>query len=146
MPTDTLATAADLDLHALFVPDGVGTLAPTPDLQPRIDYITTTYPSLTHLISTCTGAGVLDGRNATTNKAMWNETVSHGPRTNWIGHARWVRDGNVYLRSGVSAWIEDVWRKERADELAVGIEYPRITDWRDDPVCRVLGREGRAAY
>lgn len=48
------------------------------------------------MIAVCTGsgliarAGLLDGHHATTNKAAWKAITPLGPRTYWVGHARWV--------------------------------------------------------
>lgn len=153
VPTHTFADPPP-DLDVLFVPGGVGTRAPEPLLAEMIDYIRDVYPSLDHLISICTGAGlvaragVLDGRNATTNKRAWAETVAHGPATNWIGRARWVVDGNVWTSSGVSAgidatlaWIGAVFGEEYAETLAVGIEHERVADPSHDPFAEYWGVE-----
>lgn len=52
----------------------------------------------------------------------------------------------MYTSSGVSAgihatfhFVEDIWGKERADELAVGKEHVRAIDWRDDPLAEYWG-------
>ena len=66
------------------------------------------YQDVKYLMTVCTGAGIaaragiLDGKNATTNKAAWNETTALGPNVKWISHARWVVDGNIWTTSGVS--------------------------------------------
>lgn len=150
VPTHTFANPpADLDV--LFVPGGAGTRAvnsPYPELRltELIDYIRDVYPSLKYLVSVCTGAqlvaqaGVLDGRNATTNKNAFVSTAAFGPKTYWVAKARWVRDGNVYTSSGVTAgidatlqFIEDVWGAERAAIIADGVEHVRVIDPSDDP-------------
>lgn len=146
VPQYTLETAPE-DIDILFVPGGLGTgpplLEPT---QPYVDFIAKTYPRLKYLVSVCTGAGllaragVLDGRNATTNKMAWNETTALGPNVNWVRQARWVQDGNIWTTSGVSAGtdgtlglIEYLYGKDTADGLAKFMEYVRISDPTHDP-------------
>ncbi|EPE29909.1 Class I glutamine amidotransferase-like protein [Glarea lozoyensis ATCC 20868] len=139
LATHSFANAPPLDV--LFVPGGVGN-RDVAAIQSSIDFVRATYPSLQYLITVCTGAGiaaragVLDGRNATTNKRAFYEMANHGPRTWWHSKARWVVDGNVWSSSGVSAgmdvtlaWIQHVWGATTAEDLAVGAEY----DWHRDP-------------
>jgi transcriptional regulator GlxA family with amidase domain len=158
VPTHTFANPPQ-DLDVLFVPGGVGTravLSPYPELRltELIAYIAKVYPSLKYLVTICTGsqlaaqAGVLDGRNATTNKSMWAQTVVLGPKTYWHAKARWVRDGNIYSTSGVTAgidgtlqFVEDIWGKQQADDLADGLEHRRTTDPSDDPFADIYGAE-----
>ncbi|KAK7700889.1 hypothetical protein SLS57_011936 [Botryosphaeria dothidea] len=152
VPTHTHATAPPLDV--LLVPGGLGTRAPASDLAATIAYINTTFPSLQHLITICTGAGlaaragVLDGLDATTNKRAWNATTALGPGVHWIAEARWVRaaGGKVWTSSGVSAgidatlaWMEEVFGEGVAEEVSVGMEYERVRDWRDDPFAGYYG-------
>ncbi|KAF9021524.1 class I glutamine amidotransferase-like protein [Hymenopellis radicata] len=98
------------DLEVLIVPGGIGTR--NPSINSTVDYVAAAYPSLRYLITVCTGAtiaakaGVLDGKNATTNKLSWTWATSTGSNVNWISHARWVVDGNIYTTSGVSAGID----------------------------------------
>ncbi|KFA51559.1 hypothetical protein S40293_03908 [Stachybotrys chartarum IBT 40293] len=156
VPTHTFANPPE-DLDVLFVPGGAGTRAvnsPNPDLRltELIAYIRDVYPSLQYIISVCTGAqllaqaGVLDGRNATTNKAAWASMTRYGPRTYWRAQARWVKDHNVYTTSGVSAgidgtlqFIEDVWGEERANTIAYSIEHSRTSDPDNDPFAAHFG-------
>lgn len=160
MPTHTLhdlLVAADgqvggtlAGLEVLIVPGGMGTRAP--DLQPEIKFIKDVFPSLRYLITVCTGAGmaaragVLDGRNATTNKRSWASTIVHGPKTNWITHARWVVDGNIWTSSGVAAGIDatlafigDVYGASIAQNLANGMEYQRWENASYDPFADLYG-------
>lgn len=73
MPTHTFETAPR-DLEVLFVPGGKGVEAGEEVINPILDFISERNPELSYLLSVCTGAallaraGVLDGRNATTNK------------------------------------------------------------------------------
>ena len=109
VPTHTLAQPP-VSLDVLIIPGGMGTR--TTDVSELVTFVKRTYPQLQYLITVCTGAGiaarsgVLDGKRATTNKRMWKLTTEHGPKVNWIRHARWVQDGNIWTSAGVSAGID----------------------------------------
>ncbi|KAF7373021.1 Class I glutamine amidotransferase-like protein [Mycena sanguinolenta] len=120
--------------------------------ETTITFIRNIFPSLKYLITVCTGAGlaaragVLDGRNATTNKAEWAKTIALGPKTNWIPHARWVVDGNVWTTSGVSpgtdgvlAFIEEQYGADAATRVANTMEWVRITNSSGDPFAGLYG-------
>ena len=94
------------------------------------------------IMTVCTGSillamtGVLDGRQATTNKQDFRDTIPLGPSVDWVEEARWVRDGNIYTSSGVSAGMDmtlavlaKLFGQREAEELADGIEY----QWHKDP-------------
>lgn len=145
LPTHTHGSAPPLDV--LIVPGGMGTRAP--DLNSTIDFINARYPQVKYLVSVCTGAGlvaragVLDGKNATTNKLAWKATTALGPNTYWVSHARWVVDGNIWTSSGVSAgidialaWLEHVFGAAVATNIANGMEY--IRNKQDDDPFAVL--------
>ncbi|KAL9614003.1 MAG: hypothetical protein Q9167_001483 [Letrouitia subvulpina] len=144
VPTHTLENAPPLDV--LLVPGGLGTRNPDPAI---VDFIRDRYPSLKYLISVCTGAGllaragVLDNKEATTNKKAWYDTIQLGPKVKWISHARWVagvNGSNIWTSSGVSAgidvilaWVQHVFGEEIAKNIAIGIEYERHMDSTNDP-------------
>ncbi|MCJ1363532.1 hypothetical protein MMC16_002639 [Acarospora aff. strigata] len=145
VPTHTFA-APPPSLDVLIVPGGLGTRAPAPALADLIAFIKDSYPTLQHLITVCTGAGlaaragVLDGKRATTNKAAWNATTALGPNVEWVPRARWVRDGNVWTSAGVSAGIDvtlafvaEVVGTETAAAVANTMEYERHVDPSWDP-------------
>ncbi len=142
LPTHTFADAPPLDV--LLVPGGIGTMSP--DVHEEIAFIKATYPKLRYLITVCTGAGlaaragVLDGKNATTNKATWASTTALGPHVNWITHARWVVAGNIWSSSGVTAgidvlfaWMEAVYGNATATRVANSLEYERHLNSSWDP-------------
>ncbi|KAF9891349.1 hypothetical protein FE257_004204 [Aspergillus nanangensis] len=151
LPTHTFADAPPLD--ALIVPGGFGTrLVTTPPIQDAIAYVRTVYPSLKYLITVCTGSlltartGILDGKQATTNKKAFREIERQFPQVQWVARARWVVDGNIWTASGVSAgidvalaWVAEVWGEQVADEVARGVEVDRRRDSRDDPFAVVHG-------
>lgn len=96
-----------------------------------LDFVRTQTPGLQYLLSVCTGgwilaqAGVLEGKNATTNKAAFKQIkvspcIMHilqsrmhqltlllqaetSTNINWIAKARWVVDGTTWTSSGVTA-------------------------------------------
>ena len=101
-------------------------------------------------MSVCTGAallaraGVLDERQATSNKAAFSWVVSQGPRVRWVKQARWVEDGKFWTSSGVSAGIDmalaviaRLIRLELAEELAVLMDYEWPRDAAHDPFAAV---------
>ena len=105
-----------------------------------------------YVCSVCTGAGVLakagilDGKNATTNKAAWTGPTSQGEKVNWLPEARWVEDGNYFTSSGVSAGmdmalglIERIHGRETSLEVAKAAEYTWHEDRDVDPFARIHG-------
>ncbi|CAE6423746.1 unnamed protein product [Rhizoctonia solani] len=109
LPTKTFSEVKDTQYDIILVPGAesrvVAAVSPT-----IVDFIKEQNPGLKYLLSVCTGAwivakaGVLEGKNATTNKAAFkrikNETSTN---INWVPKARWVIDGNTWTSSGVSA-------------------------------------------
>lgn len=150
VPTHTYANPPE-KLDVLLVPGGAGTRADEV-MAPVIAFIASVYPSLKYLVTVCTGstivarAGILDGRKATTNKRSWQWAVALGPKVDWVTHARWVVDGNIYTSSGVSAGIdamlafmEDVYGAQAAKTVAEVMEYERHTDPTQDPFADLYG-------
>ncbi|KAF9036360.1 class I glutamine amidotransferase-like protein [Panaeolus papilionaceus] len=149
VPTHTFDNPPN-NLEVLIVPGGMGTRAPSPQLDPYVKYIKEVYPSLRYLISVCTGAalvarsGVLNGHSATGNKLSWAFVTSQVNATeaniHWISHARWVQSGNIWTTSGVAAgidgvfdFVKTVYGETVASNIANGIEYERELDWKRDP-------------
>jgi transcriptional regulator GlxA family with amidase domain len=140
--THGVAEARALDLDVLMVPGGPG-VRNANGTQPLVDFIRDKYESLDYLLTICTGAGlaaragVLDGKNATTNKNAWNTIRAMGPDVNWIAPARFVRDGNVWSSSGVTAgfdmmyeFIKEMHGEPFADKVHNIMEYdPRPDDF-----------------
>ena len=152
VPTHTFANPPDVQLDVLFIPGGFGTRAVAPKLDSAIDFIRTTYPSLQYLVTVCTGsalaarAGILDGRNATSNKAAFAWVETQGPNVNWITHARWVVDGNIYTTSGIAAGIDgtvqfiaDVYNATLAQSISDQMEYVRWMNASYDPFADLYG-------
>jgi putative intracellular protease/amidase len=126
LPTHTYETAPK-DLEVLFVPGkpsflniflcfnplthGGGAWSRSPDLNTTFEYMRDTFPRLKYLVTVCTGAyvaaraGLLDGKSATTNKAAYNSLTPLQPNVNWVPHARWVVDGNIWTSSGMRSCL-----------------------------------------
>ncbi|KAF5856233.1 hypothetical protein ETB97_007686 [Aspergillus alliaceus] len=140
LPTHTFASAPSLDV--LLIPGGLGTRFPTVAIEHAVNFVKSTHAHLKYIITVCTGtslaarAGILDGKRATTNKMAWAEITALRPQVEWVPHARWVVDGNIWTSSGVSAgidvtlaWVEEVFGVKVAEEIAQGMEY----EWHRDP-------------
>jgi len=149
VPTHTLDNPPS-NLEVLLVPGGVGTFFSDEELNPYINFIKKTYPKLRYLITVCTGSalaarsGVLDGRRATGNKQSWDWVVAQGPKVRWVHKARWVRDGNIWTTSGVSAGIDGtfdfvrtIYGKEPALLVANTLEYEQEFDSHNDPFANI---------
>lgn len=153
VPTHTFDNVPSLDV--LIVPGGVGTRQP--GIRSVADFVAKIYPSLQYLIAVCTGsgvvamAGILDGKRATTNKNRFQVTAAYGPKVEWIWHARWVVDGNIWTSAGISAgidvtlaFLEKTYGRELATTITNSLEYDRHenSDW--DPFSERIDRENTA--
>jgi len=129
----------------LLVPGGIGTLKELTN-EAMLDFIRTQSEKARMTTSVCTGsailakAGVLDGKEATTNKVFFNIAVAQGPKTEWKGRARWVKDGGFITSSGVSAGIDmalaviaELYGEEAAQGIADATEYVWNRDPDNDP-------------
>ena len=98
-----------------------------------------------YVLTVCTGSallaksGLLDGRQATSNKRAFKWVVSTGPKINWDKKARWKVDGKYYTSSGVSAgmdmslgFLADRHGLEFARKVATEIEYNWIEEKDND--------------
>jgi transcriptional regulator GlxA family with amidase domain len=148
-PTHTFETAPDLDV--LIIPGGSGWRNPA--WNASLEYIRRTAPKVKQVITICTGAGlaarsgIMYGRTATTNKLSWDGVVAAGPNTTWVPSARWVEDSSasppIWSSSGVTAgidlmlhWVETMYNKQNATQIARIMEHVRITDPSIDPYAR----------
>lgn len=135
----------DTSSSILMVPGGRGTRSRVSD-EIFIDYLMGIANESKYILSVCTGsallakAGVLNGKDATSNKRAFDWAMSQSDEVNWIRHARWVRDGNVYTSSGVSAgidmalgFISDIYGESSAEEISKSIEYIWNKDKKSDP-------------
>ncbi len=136
---DVMIQEAD-DFDVLLIPGGMGTRRVVNNLA-ILDWIRKASEPAEYVLSVCTGslllagAGVLDGRRATTNKAAFTRIVAQEPNVEWIAQARWVEDGKFITSSGVSAGMDMTLRVialmhdlETAEKVAMWCEY----DWHQD--------------
>ena len=93
------------------------------------------------VLTVCTGSallartGLLDGKNATTNKRAFDWVTTQGQNVTWIRKARWTKDEKYYTSAGVSAgmdmtlgFLNDLHGIEFARKVAFEIEY----DWKEN--------------
>ncbi|KAH8726571.1 DJ-1/PfpI family protein-like protein [Phaeosphaeriaceae sp. PMI808] len=146
VPTHTFDNAPQ-DLDMLLLPGGLGARGPKGEENtgPVVEYLKKTdlsgNGSIKWVLTVCTGSeilartGLLDGRNATTNKRAFNDVKAKHPQVNWVVKARWVVDGNIWTSSGISAgmdlafaWMAEVFGEETANYVADRSEYERNMD------------------
>ncbi|PZR36164.1 DJ-1/PfpI family protein [Caulobacter segnis] len=135
----SFATAPRLAI--MMVPGGAGTYSQLEN-PTLLSFLKARDAETEFTTSVCTGsallakAGLLKGRKATSNKALFSLAVDQDPSVTWIKRARWVEDGKYFTSSGVSAGtdmalglIARLTAKADAQALARSLEY----EWRDDP-------------
>ncbi|KAM5354638.1 hypothetical protein ACJ41O_001285 [Fusarium nematophilum] len=150
VPTHTYDNAPN-DIEVLLVPGGMGT-RDAKNVERVREFIKERYPDLRYLLTVCTGsaiaaqAGLLDGRQATSNKRSFSWVQSQGPNVKWVKEARWVVDGNIWTSSGITAGIDmtyafiaEQYGQEMADDTAIGSEYVRNKDPKVDPFAQFAG-------
>ncbi|MDQ0508204.1 putative intracellular protease/amidase [Peptoniphilus ivorii] len=65
-----------------------------------------------NVLTVCTGSallaktGLLDGKEATSNKMAWDWVISTNAQVNWQSSARWSISEKYYTASGISAGID----------------------------------------
>lgn len=139
----TFDSAPRLDL--LIIPGGFGTFPALEDAS-LLEYLRGLAKSGTILASVCTGsallakAGLLDGKQATSNKQYFDLVRAQGAQVNWVAAARWVDAGQFVTSSGVSAGMDmalaliaRLFDETTADTVATGAEYTRHRDADTDP-------------
>lgn len=117
------------------IPGGQGTRTLIND-QYFITQIRDIADNAEYVLSICTGSallartGLLDNRNATSNKNSFEWVTSVSDKVNWIRKSRWIVDGKFYTSSGVSAgmdmalgFVSDVFGTKTAEQIASDIEY-----------------------
>ena len=95
-----------------------------------------------YCLTVCTGSallartGLLDDRQATSNKNALEWVHSVNTNVHWMNRARWVVDEKYYTSSGISAGIDmalgfiaDRFGNDQAQKIAKSIEYI----WNSDP-------------
>ncbi|GGL78802.1 transcriptional regulator [Streptomyces fumigatiscleroticus] len=103
------ALADSPDPHTLLVPGGRGTRRPDPRL---LAWLREHGPRAERLVSVCTGAvllagaGLLDGRRATTHWAYCDTLARRHPAVTVEPEPVFVRDGHIATSAGVSCGID----------------------------------------
>ena len=129
----------------LLIPGGMGTR----NLINDVDFITglkSLSQEALYVLTVCTGSallaktGLLEGKNARSNKLAFDWVCENGIGVNWVKKARWVRDDKFYTSSGVSAGMDmtlgficDVHGEKTAHEICKYIEYIWNKDIDNDP-------------
>lgn len=109
--TESYKSLNDTKFDVILISGGTSTRAVTKDAG-YMAFIKTKALEADYVLSVCTGAyilaatGMLDGKNATTNKRAFGVISSTFPRVNWQRKARWVVDGNLWTSSGIAAGID----------------------------------------
>jgi transcriptional regulator GlxA family with amidase domain len=128
-------------LDILMVPGGMGTRTEV-DNRTLLSWLAERSAQVQLILSVCTGAlllakaGLLDNRNATSNKRAWELTAIHGPDVRWVTEARWVDDGNLVTSSGVSAGIDmalHVIERYAGEAVAEKVANRTEYKWNRDP-------------
>lgn len=131
----------DSGKYILLVPGGAGARLLVKD-EEFINGLRRLAEEAEFILTVCTGSillsktGLLDGKQATSNKRVFAWTGMESPQVNWVKKARWVKEGTIYSSSGVSAgtdmalgFVADQLGPDVALQVAREIEY----EWHDDP-------------
>ncbi|MGF1557554.1 MAG: DJ-1/PfpI family protein [Flavobacteriaceae bacterium] len=141
--TEKLATINEKPF-AFLIPGGLGTRVEVNN-ELLIDQIKEVSLSSDYVLTVCTGSallaksGLLDNREATSNKRAFSWVITNGSEVVWDKQARWKVDENYYTSSGVSAgmdmalgFLADRHGIEFARKVAWEIEYIWIEDKDND--------------
>ncbi len=137
--TETLAGLSGAG-NILLIPGGLGVANLLKDDQ-FVNDMKSLALKAEYILTVCTGSilfsktGLLNGKKATANKRLFSWAIQESPEVVWIKKARWVKDGNIYTSSGVSAgmdmtfgFIADLLGHDVAKQNSIEIEY----DWKED--------------
>lgn len=141
---ETLPIADIVGNYILLIPGGQGTRQLVDDSL-FIEQLKQLAKKAKYVLTVCTGSallaktGLLDNKDATSNKLAFNWVVSTNEKVNWIKKARWVIAENIYSSSGVSAGIDmtlgflaDQHGMTLAEKIAHDIEYIWHKDKKED--------------
>jgi transcriptional regulator GlxA family with amidase domain len=138
-------------VDVLLVPGGMGTRKQVGN-EGLLAFLRQRHAEVELLTSVCTGAALLararllDGKRATSNKAVFGWVKEQGPAVNWVPEARWVEDGKLVTASGVSAGIDmalaviaRLYGADQAEKIATFMEYEWHRDASWDPFAKIHG-------
>lgn len=136
----------NVDYDILLVPGGLGTRELVNDAE-FIESLKAACGKAAIIATVCTGAGLvaktgmLDGKEATSNKSAWSWALEQSSEVNWNGAPRWVDvvDGasqtGIITSAGVSAGmdmalalIDKLDGEQVAENASVIMEYRRLKD------------------
>ena len=110
--SDTLQWPQPGKYDVLLIPGGLGN-RPLLNDSKYLDLLKKNVESVLEsggtIICVCTGSillaatGLLNGKNATTNKKAYNGLTPNYPNVQWKQQARWVVDGQIITSSGITA-------------------------------------------
>ncbi|KAI0081454.1 class I glutamine amidotransferase-like protein [Panus rudis PR-1116 ss-1] len=95
----------------IVVPGGFGS-EPQNVKPPVLSFLQKQAPGAKYVLSVCTGswllaqAGLLEGKRATTNRALFKRVQEATSNVQWDPKARWVVDGKYWTAAGVTAGID----------------------------------------
>ncbi|MDR1285019.1 MAG: DJ-1/PfpI family protein [Campylobacteraceae bacterium] len=134
----------NIDVDIVLIPGGKGTRVLVND-ENFIRKLFEICNKSRYCLSVCTGCallaktGLIDGKEATTNKKAFEWVASQSSHVNWVKNARWTMSGKFYTSSGVSAGIDmalgfiaDIFDIHKATQIAKHIEYVWNTDKTSD--------------
>jgi putative intracellular protease/amidase len=134
--------------YILIIPGGEGTRELV-DNEIFINCLKCLFKDAEYVLTICTGSvllsktGLLNGRQATTNKRVFSWT-NEFTKVNWVREARWIKDGNIYTSSGVSAgmdmtlgFVADLLGYDVAKQQSIEIEYVWHEDSKFDPFSKI---------
>ena len=131
--TDRIDEIAQKDI--VLIPGGWGARQLVND-ENFIEKIKAVATESENVLSVCTGSailaktGLLDDREATSNKMSWEWVISQNKKVRWLKKARWTVDGKYYTSSGITAgidmslgFIKDKVNYEAAKMISKALEY-----------------------
>jgi putative intracellular protease/amidase len=132
------------NVEIFLIPGGLGTRKEVEN-KLLIEKINEIVNLSNYVLTVCTGSallaktGLLDRKNATSNKRAFAWVMTNGVDVLWNKKARWTVDGKFYTSSGVSAgmdmtlgFLSDQYGIEFARNVAFEIEYNWIEDKNND--------------
>ncbi len=143
-------------VDVMLVPGGFGTLEQL-DNEALMAFLRQRAEQAVAVCSVCTGsallarAGVLEGRQATSNKQFFALATSQPADVTWVEQARWVEDGKYFTSSGVSAGMDmslaviaKLFGEDAAETVVNATEYNWHREAGDDPFAGELNVMARA--
>jgi putative intracellular protease/amidase len=136
--------ALNTNVEIFLIPGGLGTRKGV-DNKLLIDKIKEIANFSKYVLTVCTGSallartGLLDNKNATSNKRAFAWVMTNGANVIWNKKARWTVDEKFYTSSGVSAgmdmalgFLSDRHGIEFARKVAFEIEFNWMEDKNND--------------